>query len=672
MKFSNCIFIALCFFAAQLHAEKAPIKYGDVKEADINMKVYDKDSTAEALVMGEYQELRYDFSNIKKNYVQKIERIGRIKIFKKTGLDYASIVVPLYHNNHGSERIVSFKACTYNLVNGKIEKTKLGFGDRLEEKKTDNLTDVKFSMKGVKEGSVIEYDYEIESDFYWSIEDWVFQQSIPVVSSDIMMDIPDFVNFNFTQKGYLPLSHNDKEQFHCDFRYDFKEPSERDASEMDHYVGTLPAEITRYKLGMKDIPAFKKEPFATAATNYRASLNFHIASAKLFNGMVKSFAQTWDNVCSYLREDENFGNVLKSNSWIKELGTQLSLGKSKTESMVYIYNYVRNNMKWDGISSYATKTKLEKAFKAKTGNSAEINLLLVMLLKQADIIAYPVVLSTRDHGKVLPVHPTIEALNYVIAKVTIDGEEYLLDATEKRTPIGILPERCLNGQGWVYKDLSLEEIAISPVGTDKSIVSQQFTFADGKFKGKIQERKFDYAAFDLRESLANEKEDKWIEKLEKENNGLKINSVNFTYKDSLNRPIIALYDVEISDNADVTDKMIYFKPLFFEKKTKNIFEAEKRLYPVEFPQPISETVSTMVTIPEGYTIAELPKDTLIVMPGNAGQFNYKVAGVGNTISISSKIEVKKLMHLPNEYADLRKFFAEIVAKHQDQVVLKKL
>ena len=52
-----------------------------------------------------------------------------------------------------------------------------------------------------------------------------------------------------------------------------------------------------------------------------------------------------------------------------------------------------------------------------------------------------------------------------------------------------------------------------------------------------------------------------------------------------------LYDVEIADNADITDKMIYFKPLFFEKVSKNVFESEKRMYPVEYPQPTSETVN---------------------------------------------------------------------------------
>lgn len=667
--------LVLCFFflsEAKLWADNTPVKYGNVSENELNMKVYDKDTSAAAVILGEYGELRYEFSNMKRNYVQRISKNGRIKILNKDGLDYATIVISLFSNQNGSQRIGTFKGCTYNMVNGKIEKTKIGFGDRLEEKKSDHVTETKFTMKNVKEGSVIEYSYELESDFYWDIEDWVFQKSIPVVASELMMDIPDFVNFNFTQKGYLSFCKNEKEQFHTEFRYDFKEPSQRDASEMDHYAGSLPAEITRYKIGMKDIPAFRKEPYATASTNYRSCLNFHIASAKLFNGMTRSFAQTWDNVCAYLRENENFGAALKPNSWSKELSAQLSQGKSQAESLTAIYNFVRNNMKWDEVSSTTTKSKLEKAFKAKVGNSAEINLLLVSLLKQAGIVAYPVVLSTRDHGKVMPVHPTIDALNYVIAKATVDGSDYLLDATEKLTPIGILPERCLNEKGWVYKDLSLEEMEIAPIGSDKSTVSQQLSFADGKFKGKIQERRFEYSALSYRHALSNEKEEKWIEKLEKENNGLKINSVNFTNKDSLNKPLIALYDVEISDNADVTDKMIYFKPLFFEKKTKNIFESPQRLYPVEYPEAQSEVVNTLINVPEGYTIAELPKDTIISTGDKGGQFTYKVSVIGNTISIGSKIEIKKLMHLPTEYAELRKFYAEIVAKHQDQVVLKKI
>ena len=596
------------------------------------MKVYDKDTSAAAVILSEYEEI----------YDSRTTKTERIKILKKTGLEYATIEIPVYRNDHLS----SFKGYTYNLVNGKIEKIKISTSDRLEEKRNGNVTIAKFVFKNAKEGSVIEYTYELESNFIGEIPSWKFQHSIPTVFSEIVYDAPDFITFYFTSKGYIPITIYKKES---------------------NIAG-----ITRYTWGMVDLPAFKNEPYLTTPENYIASINFHIESIKMRNGIVHSFAQTWDDVCKTLRESEYFGEQLKSKKWSKELSKQLSQGRPPIKAMQAIYAYVRDNMKWNEINSIGSYETVEKALKAKTGSSADINLLLAVLLKEAGIMTYPVVLSTREHGKVMPGHATIDDFDYVIVRCIIDGTDYSMDATEKNAPLGFLPERCLSDQGWIYKDMVLEPVKISPSGTDKTIVNQMLSFSEGKFKGKIQERRFDYAAFEQRESLSNEKEEKWIEKLEKANNGLKINSLSFSNKDSLNKPIISLYEVEISDNAEVTDKMIYFKPMFFEKKTKNIFETENRLYPVEFPEPIYEMVGTTISIPEGYMVAELPKDTILKTKDNSVLFLFNAASIGNSISVSSKLEVKKTMFLPEEYAELRKIFTEIVAKHQDQVVLKKI
>jgi len=651
------LIIALSLLVTQLKAQKFPLKFGDIKESELNMKVYDKDTSAAAVILSEYAEINYDINPAKRSYVCKTARTERIKILKKTGLEYATVELATIESNGNKERINNFKGFTYNLVNGKIEKIKIGLGDKLVEKKDENEDNNKFTFKNVQVGSVIEYTYEIESDFITSIAPWNFQHSIPCVFSEILFDVPEMFTFRFSSKGYQKFDINEQESFNSNFMINGR---------------TIPTQLTRYKWGMNDIPAFKKEPYSTASKNYISSINFHIAAIKSPNGVVHSYAQSWDDVCKYLRESEHFGEQLKPSKWIKELAAQLSQGKSQKEAMQSIYDYVKTNMKWNERNSCRTHETLEKAFKAKTGNSADINLLVTVLLKQVGIIAYPVVLSTRKNGKVMPGTSTIDDLNYVVTRCLIDGTEYTIDATEKNAPLGFLPERCLNDQGWIYKDLILEPVKIIPSGADKSVVTQMLSFSDGKFKGKIQERKFEYTAFELRENLSNEKEEKWIEKLEKANNGLKINALNFTNKDSLNKPIISLYEVEISDNADVTDQMIYFKPLLFEKKTKNIFETEKRLYPVEFPEPISETVNTNINIPEGYSVAELPKDTVFKTEDNSVLFLFKATSLGNSISITSKLEVKKTIFLPEEYAELRKIFTEIVAKHQDQVVLKKI
>jgi hypothetical protein len=59
--------------------------------------------------------------------------------------------------------------------------------------------------------------------------------------------------------------------------------------------------------------------------------------------------------------------------------------------------------------------KALKAYKDKTGNVAEINLMLTAMLRYAGLNANPVLVSTRSNG--IAMFPNRTAFNYVIAAV---------------------------------------------------------------------------------------------------------------------------------------------------------------------------------------------------------------------------------------------------------------
>ena len=54
-----------------------------------------------------------------------------------------------------------------------------------------------------------------------------------------------------------------------------------------------------------------------------------------------------------------------------------------------------------------------------------------------------------------------------------------------------------------------------------------------------------------------------------------------------------------------------------------------------------------------------------------GQFEYLVSQANNTISMRSRIQIKKTYFLPADYDMLREFFNMVVKKHNEQIVLKK-
>src|SRR5690606_26468950 len=93
----------------------------------------------------------------------------RIKIYKKDGYSWANRAIDYYIGQNPPEKINISKAFTYNLVNGSIEKTKLKSEGEFDEKPNKYTGVKKITMPNVKEGSVIEYRYQITSPYLSNI-----------------------------------------------------------------------------------------------------------------------------------------------------------------------------------------------------------------------------------------------------------------------------------------------------------------------------------------------------------------------------------------------------------------------------------------------------------------------------------------------------------------------
>ena len=103
----------------------------------------------------------------------------KIKIYKKEGLEFANQQIPYYVGSN-KERVVISDAFTYNIVNGKIEKTKLKSEGEFKEEVNERWNLKKITFPSVKEGSIIEYSYKIVSPYISNFSDWYFQYEIPV------------------------------------------------------------------------------------------------------------------------------------------------------------------------------------------------------------------------------------------------------------------------------------------------------------------------------------------------------------------------------------------------------------------------------------------------------------------------------------------------------------
>jgi len=663
----------LCYFPIAYGQYDEP-KFGAIATADLSMSKFDKDTTAGALILFDNGNTEFIF-NTDLEFQFNFSRHCMVKIFKKSAFPVGDVSIRLYRSGSSKEDLRGLKAVTYNLVNGKIVKTKLD-NDNIYKADGKNYTDVKFALPEIKEGSIIEFSYSIISDYLYNLRGWSFQYSFPARWSQYKYIIPEYFNYREVSKGYLPFDVLKKTNGITTFTFTNASDQSWDGSGAadPHSSKMLKPKTAISVLALKDVPAFISEPNIDCEENYIQSIEFELMSIQYPNQPRKEYVQSWESVNNQMNSDEDFGMLLKNNGFLKDTLTAICKSKSTDiEKASGIYYYVQKRMKWNGENKLWATKGLKKPFLEAVGTSSEINLLLTTMLQAAGLKANPVLFSTRTNGIAIANYPTITNFNSVLAEVEIDGKQILLDATSKYCPFGVLPAVDLNGEGRIINNLSGDWIKLNT--SEKYKENKNYTLEisqDGKLTGLITGTYDGYAGIYYRNSLSKEKNnDDYFRKQQENLKGLTISKYSVANTFNHFKPLYDTLSVEVTDHAELIGDKILINPLLFETLEKNRYTLEDRKYPVNYNYPISEAYTFDYTLPKGYTIESLPKTLNLKLPDNSITISYIVQNSDNKIHIEYKQDVNKILFLPNEYKGLKDLYDQVVKINAQQVILKK-
>jgi hypothetical protein len=283
--------------------------------------------------------------------------------------------------------------------------------------------------------------------------------------------------------------------------------------------------------------------------------------------------------------------------------------------MVASYHAIRNHMRCDGRNRVRVTESLRKAYDDKSGSSADINLMLVTLLKHLGLDVEPVIISTRSNGIVHPAQIMLNQFNYVIVSVKIGDKSWLLDATDKLCPPNMLPERCINGQGRVISEKRPGWIDLN---TTTRYISTNIVAAkiapDGSISGNIQSSFSNYAALRKRNEVKGCKDqEEYIRNLETKNEGFTVQKFELLDLDSVHKPYRENLDFIMADNNMASANLITFTPMLIDQLQSNPFKLEERKFPVDYIFPRQYKTIITYEIPEGYILDERPKDLTVVI-----------------------------------------------------------
>src|SRR5690606_16324791 len=196
----------------------------------------------------------------------------------------------------------------------------------------------------------------------------------------------------------------------------------------------------------ENVPPLKEEAYIDNIDNYRSFVKHELASMVLSDGTEKKYSTDWNAVTKSIYNDERFGKEINNNGYYKNDIDELLKGKTQRNEIINaVFDFVKARMAWNGEYGYLCDKGTERAYAEKTGNVAEINLMLISMLRYAGLSANPVLLSTRSNGHVSFVNRN--EFNYVIVGVEAQNSVVYLDATSKEALPDILPSRVLNGAG---------------------------------------------------------------------------------------------------------------------------------------------------------------------------------------------------------------------------------
>ncbi|MFZ4927799.1 transglutaminase domain-containing protein [Chryseobacterium sp. Mn2064] len=617
------------FFAQNKFLSPPPFDEADLKKTN---SLIETNAPAEII----YNSMRYNILNDKS--LEK-EYYSKIKIYdKKRSEDWLNINIPLQTD----ESLSRFEAKIYNLSNNKVEKIVIDKKEQLKENFTEGLNIYKLALPNIADGSVIEYSYKITSRNIMNPV-YFLEYNIPVVYEEYNLEYPDeAITYVFNTTGNLI-----KPKYHI--------------SSTEDRLGSL---YNVFRFGYENIKSIQKEKHVKDLDRFRGKIKPELKRYSSKNFVYDGF-KDWNDVAVKFRNYDDFGGFLKSN--VKDiLPENIKTYYEPSGRADKIFNFVKENYKWNRNDGVIASQSLKQLLKTKSGNSADINLLLIMLLRDAGIEANPLLISTVDNGILNIISPNISNVNFLLTSVKINNQIYFYDATSPNSKVNLLPERDWNDFGILLEKDKGTSVSFSNTNVSKKQFDIKATLdiENNTVKGTFVRKDNGMYAIDSYDEFEVNKE-KYKQSFPAQYN---LDSKNVESK------LLADGDFEtkvtFSENnlMDVVGNKVIINPLLFLNTDKESFDqTEQRVHQIDFISAFNKEKRIELEIPENYKVVSFPKDKKIATDDEEISFNYKVENVGNKVIITSSVKVAS-QNYPKEYYPFFKQIWKIVSDTENQVV----
>lgn len=665
MNIRNILFVAilaslsLCSHAS--YAIEQNKKWGKPTIEEMNMTAYDPDPEADAVVLMQSCDVRYKMGSIYDvNHIYDVR--VRIKVLKESGKRHGDIIIPYLDSSRDTEMtetFYEFEAAAYNLnEKGKVQATKVTSQMISDERVDENYKVRKVSIPQVREGTVIEYHYELFSPRFYHIYDYEMQSDIPVLYSRFHMEVPAVVLFNVD----APIKHPNVK---CQVTQGKIEV------ESGNSFKPILCNTNIYDVEAHDMPALRGDDFVWNVSDFCAKVVCDLNATNFPNAGFQSRRTSWEEVDDLLLSQEEIGPRLNDKSKLEAQMQAAGITEitDEKERIGACIDLLAEHVAWDGDYDILPHSANE-VLKKKSGTSADLNMMLINMLNSLGMKSNPVFMSTLQNGK-LPLHPSAKALNTFIVAVETSSSVCYVDATDPCGSANVLRPSLYAPQARIVgKHRKGEWTDLSKLAQARKMQQMEGTLsADGTLRGQLSVSDQDNYAREQRLRYFAQQDSAAFVSSMQDSYSIDIHSMQMEGYDRYSKDVKTVIGFE--KQVDVTADHIYLNPFVIHPVGESPFASESRNLPVQLPYLSTVTSTASIAIPDGYEVEELPRSFDISAPDKAISARMQCVAEEGTIRVNFRMTVKKLSFGSEQYAALKTVFDAAGQRADDMIVLRK-
>ncbi len=637
--------LLIVFVYTSVFAQRNPkFDTKDILAQSFAIESCDFDPEAHAMIV--FKETSHDLILSSNLLNLKIATRKVIKILDEEGFDYANLEYQYTHAKN-FEKFKIDKAVIYNqneagqYIPEEIQKNHI-----YNTKVSEEHTKTSVSVPNVKVGSIIYYEYSLETSY---LPYFYFQEAIPVLKSVFRASYEPEFTLNF----------------YPDIWQHFEKFNEARGGRVEEvYI-------------IDSVRGLDREPFMLSSYLYRQKITTQAISYDNHSQNIHvPLRKEWSVVVGELAANDYFGKKYKSD--VKDAAPLIKEARSLADSMErlkLIYNYIQKNFALTDEEDIYTTASLTEIWRSHKGTQGGLQLLFARLLESAGL-SPAICLTTTNREEMLDERrPSSQWFSKVLVMININGENLYLDPTYSNIPYYLTPRSYFYSTSLVLPNLTkpkpvfyFDKVFPPNQSYKEDIFISGNINGKGTLEGHAQYSSFDYAraykTYDYQNDSAN-----FFMQLR--SHGFLQFKDRKVALDSLEKKPMTI-DIDFELPLHKQDNF-YFLPInLFNQFNENPFQKEIRMSGVYFGYTQKVKLNYNFFIDPALTVDHTPQNIKIVMPDNSIILTRRSQVVGNNLQMLIQLDFNKIYYPVEEYQEFKEFFKLFIQKLQEEITLKEI